>query len=148
MGSVAKSFMRKGFLIHVHEEMRKYLTIYEEAVSHIWLCNRSFWISLYMRKIRFSFLISVQYSVCMYWCTFTCNLFSFSWWVILACELSLTIKHILIQLFRTDCSSLWNVDFFSLGFPSCILCITQLNFSSGSLVCNKKPPVEEISSLI
>jgi hypothetical protein len=33
MGSVAKSYMRKGFLIY--EEMGKYLTIYEEAVSHI-----------------------------------------------------------------------------------------------------------------
>jgi hypothetical protein len=39
MGSVAKSYMRKGFL--VYEEMRKYLTIYEdflkteEVVSHI-----------------------------------------------------------------------------------------------------------------
>ncbi len=34
MGSVAKSHMRKGFLIY--EEMRKYLTIYEEeAVSHL-----------------------------------------------------------------------------------------------------------------
>jgi hypothetical protein len=32
-GEVAKSYMRKGFLIH--EELRKYLTIYEEAVSHI-----------------------------------------------------------------------------------------------------------------
>ncbi len=33
-GAVAKSFMTKGFLIY--EEMRKYLTIYEEeAVSHI-----------------------------------------------------------------------------------------------------------------
>jgi hypothetical protein len=30
MGAVAKSYMRKGFLIY--EEMRKYLTIYEEAV--------------------------------------------------------------------------------------------------------------------
>ncbi len=29
----AKSFMRKGFLIY--EEMGEYLTIYEEAVSHI-----------------------------------------------------------------------------------------------------------------
>jgi hypothetical protein len=35
MGSVAKSYMRKGFLIYV--EMRKYLTIYEKAVSR--LCN-------------------------------------------------------------------------------------------------------------
>jgi hypothetical protein len=32
-GAVAKSYMRKGFLIY--EEMRKYLVIYEEAVSHI-----------------------------------------------------------------------------------------------------------------
>ncbi len=31
MGAVAKSFMRKGFLIY--KEMRKYLVIYEEAVS-------------------------------------------------------------------------------------------------------------------
>ncbi len=31
-GAVAKSYMRKGFLIY--EEMSKYLTIYEEAVSH------------------------------------------------------------------------------------------------------------------
>ncbi len=35
--AVAKSYMRKGFLIY--EEMRKYFPIYEEAVSHIWLCN-------------------------------------------------------------------------------------------------------------
>jgi hypothetical protein len=32
-GAVAKSYMKKGFLIH--EEMRKYLVIYEEAVSHL-----------------------------------------------------------------------------------------------------------------
>ncbi len=38
-GAVAKSYMRKGFLIY--EEMRKYLVIYEEAVSHIWLWNCS-----------------------------------------------------------------------------------------------------------
>jgi hypothetical protein len=31
--------MRKCFLIY--EEMRKYFPIYEEAVSHIWLCNCS-----------------------------------------------------------------------------------------------------------
>ncbi len=35
-------YMKKGFLIY--EEMRKYLVIYEEAVSHIWLCNCN-WIS-------------------------------------------------------------------------------------------------------
>jgi hypothetical protein len=33
-GAVAKSYIRKGFLI-IHEERRKYLTIYEEAISHI-----------------------------------------------------------------------------------------------------------------
>jgi hypothetical protein len=33
MGAVAKSYMRKGFLIF--EEMRNYLVIYEEAVSHV-----------------------------------------------------------------------------------------------------------------
>ncbi len=32
-GAVAKSYMRKGFLIY--EEMRKYFPIYEEAVRHI-----------------------------------------------------------------------------------------------------------------
>ncbi len=36
-GAVAKSYMRKGFLIC--EEMRKYLVIYEGAFSQIWLCN-------------------------------------------------------------------------------------------------------------
>jgi hypothetical protein len=32
-GSRAKSYMRKGFLIY--KEMREYLVIYREAVSHI-----------------------------------------------------------------------------------------------------------------
>jgi hypothetical protein len=32
-------WMRKGSLIY--EELRKYFPIYEEAVSHIWLCNCS-----------------------------------------------------------------------------------------------------------
>ncbi len=38
-GAVAKSYMRKGFL--TYEEMRKYFPIYDEAVSHICLCNCS-----------------------------------------------------------------------------------------------------------
>ncbi len=38
-GAVAKSYMRKGFLIY--EEMRKYFPIYDEVVSHIWLWNCS-----------------------------------------------------------------------------------------------------------
>jgi hypothetical protein len=33
MGAVEKASLRKGFLIY--EEMRKYLVINEEAVSHI-----------------------------------------------------------------------------------------------------------------
>jgi hypothetical protein len=33
MGAVAKSYMKKGFLIY--EEMRKYFTIYEEATAPI-----------------------------------------------------------------------------------------------------------------
>ncbi len=36
IGSGAKSFMRKGVKgLLIYEEMRKYLTVYEEAVSHI-----------------------------------------------------------------------------------------------------------------
>jgi hypothetical protein len=34
MGSVAKSYMRKGF-VYIYEEMPKYLVIYKEAVNHI-----------------------------------------------------------------------------------------------------------------
>jgi hypothetical protein len=53
-GAVTKSYSRNGFLIY--EEMRKYITIFEEAVSHTLLCNCSISISLHMRKICFSFL--------------------------------------------------------------------------------------------
>jgi len=54
MGAVAKSYMRKGFLIY--EEMRKYLVIREEAVNHIWLFNRSFRIGFPYIWGKFSFL--------------------------------------------------------------------------------------------
>ncbi len=47
--AVAKSYMSNSFLIN--EEMRKYFPIYEEAVSHEWLCNCST-----LRKILISFL--------------------------------------------------------------------------------------------
>ncbi len=61
MGAVAKSYMRKGFLIY--EEMRKYLVIYEEAVSHIWLCNRSLLdFLIYEEKFVFVF-ISVTFGL-------------------------------------------------------------------------------------
>ncbi len=39
VGAVAKSYMRKGFLIY--KEMRKFLVIYEKAISHIRVCNLS-----------------------------------------------------------------------------------------------------------
>jgi hypothetical protein len=41
MGSGAKSYMRKGFLIY--EEMHRYFhhTVYEEVVSRLGLCTRS-----------------------------------------------------------------------------------------------------------
>jgi hypothetical protein len=38
-GAVAKSYIRKGFLIY--EKMQKYFSIYKEAVSHKYLCNCS-----------------------------------------------------------------------------------------------------------
>ncbi len=59
MGSGAKSYMRKGFLIY--EEMRKFFPMYEEAISHISFCTRSLLISFFMKNILFSFL-----SVCFH----------------------------------------------------------------------------------
>jgi hypothetical protein len=58
MGADAKSYMRKGFLIYMRKcaniqpYKRRPLDIYDFATAPIW-------ISLYMRKILFSFL-SVQ----------------------------------------------------------------------------------------
>ncbi len=62
MGSVAKSYMRRGFLIY--EETRKYLVIYEEAVSHIWLCNRSHLNFLTWGKFCFLFYQCSLYTLC------------------------------------------------------------------------------------
>jgi hypothetical protein len=53
--------MRKGFLIY--EETHKYLTIYEEAVSHICLCNCSILNFLMYEENLIFFFISV-YSTC------------------------------------------------------------------------------------
>jgi hypothetical protein len=39
-GEVAKSYMRKRFLI-IYEEMHKYFPIYEEAASYILVCHCS-----------------------------------------------------------------------------------------------------------
>jgi hypothetical protein len=58
IGSVAMSYMRKGFLIH--EEMLKHLTINEEAVSHIWLCNRSLLNFLIYKENLIFYFISVE----------------------------------------------------------------------------------------
>ena len=54
MGAVGKSFMRKGFLIY--EEMRKYYLYLRRPFIIYDFATASFWISLYMRKILFSFL--------------------------------------------------------------------------------------------
>ncbi len=55
-GAVAKSYMTNGLLIY--GEIFAHFLIYLEALPHIWLCNSPapLWISLYMRKIWFSFL--------------------------------------------------------------------------------------------
>jgi hypothetical protein len=63
-GAVAKSYMRKGFLIY--EEMRKYFPIYEEAVSHIGLCNCSILNFLINEEHLIFFFISVYYRSCWY----------------------------------------------------------------------------------
>jgi hypothetical protein len=57
-GAVAKSHMRKGFLIY--EEMRKYFTVYEETVSHIWLCNCSILSFLEYKENLIFFFINVS----------------------------------------------------------------------------------------
>jgi hypothetical protein len=59
-GALAKSYMRKGFLLY--EEMRKYLVIYEEAVSHKWLCNRSLLDFLKYEDFFSLFFISTGFS--------------------------------------------------------------------------------------
>ncbi len=62
--AVAKSYMKKGFLIY--EEMRKYFSIYEEAVSHVWLCN-CFILNFIIYEEIFFYLCSMscRYSVCL-----------------------------------------------------------------------------------
>jgi hypothetical protein len=61
MGAVAKSYMRKGFLIY--EEIRKFLTIYEEAVSQIGLCNCSLLNFLIYEENLIFFFISVYAAI-------------------------------------------------------------------------------------
>ncbi len=50
--------MRKGFLIY--EEMHKYFLIYEEDVSHIWLCNCSI-LNFHIFEDNFILFLSVYY---------------------------------------------------------------------------------------
>ncbi len=57
MGLVAKSYMRRRFLLY--KEMRKYLVIYEKAVSQMWLCNRFHLNFLIYEKNFLFFSISV-----------------------------------------------------------------------------------------
>ncbi len=59
MRAVAKSYVRKGFLIY--EEMHRYLVIYEEAISHKCLCNRSLLDFLIHEENFVFFFISVRY---------------------------------------------------------------------------------------
>ncbi len=63
--AVAKSYMRKGFLIY--EKMHKYFLIYEEAVSHVWLCNCSTLHFLIYEENFIFFFISVTMSVLLPW---------------------------------------------------------------------------------
>ncbi len=52
--------MRRGFLIY--EQMQKYFHIYEEAVSHIWLCNCSTLNFLIYEENLIFFFISVHFT--------------------------------------------------------------------------------------
>ncbi len=64
MGSIAKSYMKMSFLIY--EEMRKYLTIYEEeeAVGQTWICNRPLLnFLMYLRKIWSCFYQRREYPI-------------------------------------------------------------------------------------
>ncbi len=56
-GAVAKSNMRKDFLIY--EKMRKFFPIYEEAVRHLWLCNCSILNFLIYEENLIFFFLSV-----------------------------------------------------------------------------------------
>jgi hypothetical protein len=56
MGAVAKSYMKKGF--QIYEEMQKYLVIYDKAVSHKRLCNRSLLDFLIFKENSILFFIS------------------------------------------------------------------------------------------
>jgi hypothetical protein len=54
MGSVSKSYMRKGFFIY--EEMRTYLVISEEAITVVIYDFATCPLTVYMGKILYYFL--------------------------------------------------------------------------------------------
>ncbi len=72
--------MRMNFLIY--EEMRKYLTIYEKAVSHMWHCNRSLLNFLIYEEIFFSFLSVCTVQAALQQRMSSCYLLSIpaAWW--------------------------------------------------------------------
>jgi hypothetical protein len=61
-----RTIERNRVRIPIYVEMRKYLTIYEEAVGHIWLCARSLWISL-------NFLIYEENFILFFICAYSFN---------------------------------------------------------------------------
>ncbi len=54
--------MEEGLPNTVYEEMRKYLTIYLEAISHVWLCNCSILNFLMYEENLIFFFISVEWT--------------------------------------------------------------------------------------
>ncbi len=84
--SVAKSYLKRGFLMY--EEMRKYFTIYEERRPLVIydFATAPFWISSYMRKIWFSFLSVYNVHkcanyVCFIFCSYPCPCFYSAWFL-------------------------------------------------------------------
>ncbi len=56
-------YSTRGFLIY--EEMRKYFPIYEEAVSHVWLCNCSTLnFLIYEENLIFFFISAGSFFIC------------------------------------------------------------------------------------
>ncbi len=124
MRSGAKSYMRKGFLIY--DKKRKNLPICGEAVSHIWLCNRSLLNFLRYEENLLFFFFSVDWlTFCwlMVWMSFFfLSSFSLSSWRRWSCEvrnLSLYTSRrgagfdsqILLPNQRTKCITSNKVDF-------------------------------------
>jgi hypothetical protein len=127
-GAVAKSNMRKGFLIY--EEMRKHLTIYEEAVSHIWLFN----CSTHMRKIYFLF----------YQCSLRLGLYLLSKGAF-SVPCTLYAPPILHSVFSLSISkSLYSVSLSSMNWD---ICPSSFSLILSSLHCHLRPSSTLLSTL-